>query len=144
MALNDKKGKSDVEDDDAFPEDVDAQRELARELFEAILDVSDTIDGKRKPVKRPNKNTSNSAVEKQQEFDEEDSEEEDSNHARQKDQEGTLLADHGEVSEESGYIDTIHMKRIKALSNFEAELLAWELLVSGQTAVAPNPAEHLH
>ncbi|KAK4032512.1 hypothetical protein C8A01DRAFT_41033, partial [Parachaetomium inaequale] len=68
MLLNDKTGKADVPESNDFPEDKQAQKELARQLFEAILDVD------------------------------------------------PATADH------------MHSKRIRTLSNFEVELLAWELL----------------
>ncbi|KAH6857004.1 hypothetical protein B0I37DRAFT_426693 [Chaetomium sp. MPI-CAGE-AT-0009] len=39
ISLNDKAGKTDVEMSNDFPEDKQAQKELARQLFEAILEV---------------------------------------------------------------------------------------------------------
>lgn len=42
MSLNDKTGDTDVAGSNDFPEDKKAQKELARQLFEAILEVDPT------------------------------------------------------------------------------------------------------
>ncbi len=76
VSISDKSGKADVSKSDDFPEDKMAQKELARQLFEAILDVDPTAAGH------------------------------------------------------------MHTKRIQNLSNFEVELLAWELLVRGRVAAS--------
>ncbi len=76
VSLSDKTGKADVPKSNDFPEDKTAQKELARQLFEAILEVDPSTAGH------------------------------------------------------------MHTKRIQNLSNFEVELLAWELLVRGRVAAS--------
>ena len=77
VSISDKTGRADVPISNDFPEDKTAQKELVRQLFEAILEVDPTAAGH------------------------------------------------------------MHTKRIQNLSNFEVELLAWELLVRGRVATSP-------
>ena len=77
VSISDKTGRANVPISNDFPEDKTAQKELVRQLFEAILEVDPTVAGH------------------------------------------------------------MHTKRIQNLSNFEVELLAWELLVRGRVATSP-------
>jgi hypothetical protein len=129
MALNDKKAKP--ADRDEFPEDRELQKELVRELFEAILDFSDVIDGKGTA-----KNKGNG---KNDAFANDDNEHEEKANVKVEgspSNEATPVADDArsaftsQSGAEPSPADTVHTKRIRSLSNLEVELLAWDLLVS--------------
>jgi len=65
VALNDKKGKTAVPDVTNFPADPASQRELVEELFAAILDFDNVIDGQRQ--KRVNKRKTGNVPEEAEE-----------------------------------------------------------------------------
>lgn len=125
FALNDKTGRTKVPDCDQFPEDKESQKELARELFEAIVDFSDVIDGTKKVEKKKKNANSGSHRDDDEEGAESDAGEEGDGEA--------------EEDEQTGSADPVHLKRVKALSNLEVELLAWELLVSAPANLLLSP-----
>jgi hypothetical protein len=132
IAFNDKKGKAAGQTAEDFPEDDESRRALVRELFEAIVDFSDVADGP-KPAASRARRASAAGHEDQREDPQPLGDGPNLENGEEEADEGEDGEDHepqpAPAAQGQARKEPPHITRVKALSNFEVELIAFDLLL---------------